>query len=588
MGSMGRPTAAIASGGQGPTDCLRRMEVHAWRRRFALFALIHGALWTVAPILTQPNPPLDVLEIVAWGHEWQMGYHKHPPLTAWLAEAARLVSGTQGTWAIYLLSQVAVVAAFWCTFELALHYLSPARAFLAVLLLEAAPHFTRDTVEFNHAVNVLPFFAGAMLCFYRALSTGRLAWWLATGSCLGLGMLAKYVIGFLALPMAALIVWDREARRSLSTPGPYLAFAVMIIVLMPHLFWVVERRFETLTYILHRSPRIRGLLGHIINPLRFAGGNLLNLAPILVAAVPVLAWPWRLRPSDPDERLKRRLLLTAVFGPAVALAGLSLVTGMSVRHAWAIPTWSGVGLLLLFFVTSKPSDRGVHRAMTVCVILGVVNLVSAVVIDLYGSTWTGRPRRVHFPGRALTQRVSDEWQRRFHTPLRLVGGEKWISENIAFFAPSRPSTFTNKFATNASLEPDASPWTGFDDFARRGGILVWDARREGEALPQALGAHFPQAEVLPPILLPWQTQANVMPLLVGIALVAPGSRAVATPGTRGMRATTPRMGAGETLEVGGRSACIAPGVTGLRGHGCAGKRDPAGMSSLDPLPRSVF
>ena len=63
-----------------------------FRRWFWIFAVVHLAVWVLVPVLTHPNAPLDVVEIVYWGHEWQWGYVKHPPLPSWLSEAAVAVS----------------------------------------------------------------------------------------------------------------------------------------------------------------------------------------------------------------------------------------------------------------------------------------------------------------------------------------------------------------------------------------------------------------------------------------------------------------------------------------------------------------
>ena len=51
--------------------------------------LAHLVLWTLVPWLVSRNLPLDVVEALAWGREWQWGYYKHPPLSGWVAELAR-------------------------------------------------------------------------------------------------------------------------------------------------------------------------------------------------------------------------------------------------------------------------------------------------------------------------------------------------------------------------------------------------------------------------------------------------------------------------------------------------------------------
>ena len=58
------------------------------RESFAVFALFHGALWTALPSALYPNLPLDLIEALTYGREWQLGYDKLPPLPWWIIEAA--------------------------------------------------------------------------------------------------------------------------------------------------------------------------------------------------------------------------------------------------------------------------------------------------------------------------------------------------------------------------------------------------------------------------------------------------------------------------------------------------------------------
>ena len=50
-------------------------------------------IWWLLPALLQHNLPLDVIELLAWGREWQIAYFKHPPLPAWIVETIAVVSG---------------------------------------------------------------------------------------------------------------------------------------------------------------------------------------------------------------------------------------------------------------------------------------------------------------------------------------------------------------------------------------------------------------------------------------------------------------------------------------------------------------
>ena len=80
------------------------------RAAFAGFLVVHGLIWTALPCLIYVNLPLDVIEAMVYGREWQLGYDKLPPLPWWVAEAVYRVFGFDDS--LYALSQAVVIIAF--------------------------------------------------------------------------------------------------------------------------------------------------------------------------------------------------------------------------------------------------------------------------------------------------------------------------------------------------------------------------------------------------------------------------------------------------------------------------------------------
>ena len=58
---------------------------------FAVFLALHFFVWTALPALLYPNLPLDLIEALTYGREWQLGYDKLPPLPWWLVELVHQV-----------------------------------------------------------------------------------------------------------------------------------------------------------------------------------------------------------------------------------------------------------------------------------------------------------------------------------------------------------------------------------------------------------------------------------------------------------------------------------------------------------------
>jgi len=136
---------------------------------------------------------MDTGEALFWGREWQLGYYKHPPLMAWMAEAGIAAFG-RSLVTVYLLPQLCIVAAFAAVWWLARRLVSPAGAFLSVAILELLWPFTYESSAFNANVALLPCWAWTIAFAWTALEENRAGSWARLGIALGLGFLAKYSI----------------------------------------------------------------------------------------------------------------------------------------------------------------------------------------------------------------------------------------------------------------------------------------------------------------------------------------------------------------------------------------------------------
>src|ERR1043165_9272457 len=216
----------------------RPLSVSAWiaaspGRAFAAFLALHAAVWTALPTLLYPNLPLDLIEALVYGREWQLGYDKLPPLPWWLVEIVYRTVGYD--FAYYLLAQLAVVAALALIWTMARPLGGPAGALVAVLIVDGLHYLNYTAAKFNHDVIQLPFWALAGFALHRALRGRQIVDWLLLGLAIGLSLWAKYFVAVLATPIALFLLIDKDARKAWATPGPYVAAATALITAAPHL-----------------------------------------------------------------------------------------------------------------------------------------------------------------------------------------------------------------------------------------------------------------------------------------------------------------------------------------------------------------
>lgn len=516
-------TASAGDGAGAPAGRASRPISARAARYFWLFAAAHLVVWTLLRSLTQPNAPLDVVEMAYWGHEWQLGYAKHPPLAAWVTEAVLALSGG-AVWTVYLVAQLAMIACFWAAWRLGREMLAPGAALLAAALLECSLYYNFTTSELNNNIALYPFWALAALFFYRALATGALASWGATGACVGLGLLAKYSMGMLVLPMLAFMLVEPTARRHWSRPGPYLALLVALVLFAPHLYWASQHRFPGIQSALDRAQSDGELGSRLVDGLAFARDQLPALLPMLVVLLPLTGTRWRLRRLDPPDRFRRDFLVAMGLGPFAAHLVLAVALDLRLRSMYGSQLWTFTGVLLIFCLALRPEPARWRRAAIGCAVVAGAMVAAAVAYDTVWPYIRGEPMRIHFPGRELAASVDGAWRQRYDRPLRLVAGEWWLAGNVALYVRPRPHVY------GGGLNPDTpepsprhNPWTGDEALRREGGIILWNADHHGSALAGWLCERFPAHELLEPVTLRWKTGAALPPIRVAMALIPPGS-----------------------------------------------------------------
>ncbi|MGE3798911.1 MAG: glycosyltransferase family 39 protein [Thermomicrobiales bacterium] len=481
-------------------------------RWFWLFAIGHLILWFLVPTLTQPNAPLDTLEMLYWGHEWQWGYFKHPPLPAWIAEASCQLFG-RAVWPTYLAAQICVVTCFWAVWKLAREILRPWHALCAAFVLEASYYYNYTTPELNNNVVSRTFWALTILFFHRALSRGKNGWWLLTGISVGLGLLSRYDTFVLIAIMLGFAILHPVARKCWRTAGPYLGLTAGLILVAPHLHWLVTNDFPTVRYFQNRSSGNEGWERHLINPSMFFLTQMGAILPAVLLSAPLIS-NWRLRKLAKNERFHSDFLLCMALGPFLFILAASATLGFGLKSMWGTALWSYTGALLLYIVPLREDALPSKRVLSLSV---ATTLVFAVGLTLRNTALPfvrHEGSRIHFSGDQLADQVQERWDQVSDEPLECIGGFPWLASNVAFYSDDRASVYTG-------LDQNKSPWLSDEEFEQNGGVVLWRESPYEDELLRKLHERFPQAIYEAPIMVHWQSDAQIEDVEVRIAIIPP-------------------------------------------------------------------
>jgi hypothetical protein len=339
--------------------------------------------------------------------------------------------------------------------------------------------------------------------------------WLLLGLALGLALWAKYFVVVLAAPLALFLLVDRDARSALATPGPWVALALALVVMAPHLVWLVRNDFLPFAYASARAAPVRGLLDHVLHPLAFAVGQLAFLLPSLIIAA-VLVWP---RPKSGDatpaagvaDAFDRRIVTLLAFGPFAATVALSALSGRGTVAMWGYPLWLFLGLWIVLAARAAIVPARLARvAATWAVVFALFVLAFAVNYSVLPA-FDHRYRAVFYPG----DRLADELARRFRAatgaPLTYVIGTMWDGGNVAHYAREQPRVLIDG-------DPHRAPWIDLGDLRSKGAVVVWTSG-DPKVMPVRLRNIAGDAQVQPPFTLPFRRGDHV--LTVGWAILRP-------------------------------------------------------------------
>jgi 4-amino-4-deoxy-L-arabinose transferase-like glycosyltransferase len=462
---------------------------------FGGFLAVHFVVWTVLPVLLYANLPLDLIEALVYGPEWQLGYDKLPPLPWWLIEAVHRVFDADI--AYYATAQLTVLVAFALVFALARPLVGATGALVAVLIADGLHYFQYTAVKFNHDVIQLPFWALAGYAFHAALRRGGLGSWCLLGVAMGGALWAKYFVVVLAVPYALFMLFDRQARRAFTTPGPWLALCVALIVAAPHIVWLIQSDFLPFAYATHRAAPVRGWFDHVLHPAVFFGSQIFFLLPsFLIAAA--LFWPPEAKAAESKKDLiepfDRSIVTLLAFGPGLTMIALAAVTGRGAVAMWGYPLWLFLGVWLVMASRVSFDTARLARIVGAWAIVFTIFVSAFIVNYLVLPPLDHRYRAVLFPGDKLVETLTARFHDVTGAPLRYVIGSMWDAGNLAHYSQDQPQVLIDGL-------PGRAPWIDLDDLRDKGAVLVW-TQSDPRQVPAVFAAITPGAELGAPFDLP--------------------------------------------------------------------------------------
>jgi 4-amino-4-deoxy-L-arabinose transferase-like glycosyltransferase len=401
---------------------------------YYIFIIAHLIFWTLIPSLTNQNLPLDTIEALAWGSNLDWGFNKHPPMSAFFLEVFFQIFGSQD-WVYYLLSQIFVLTSFYYVFKFSKEFFNnDLLGLISVLLIESIYFYNFTSPEFNVNVCQLPFWSLTVYFSWKIYNSKEIKFTdcFLIGLFAALGFLSKYLFVYLLVSIDLLFIYLIFIKRDKKFDFKYLiTVEVFLIVLVPHLIWLNNNEFITVTYGLARTGLEQSsLIDHIKFPLIFLIKQIGLLIPFLILVL-LLIKKIKFIFNFKDKKLF--FILAINIFPILLMFLTSVITGSKIRTMWMTPFYLFFGTLFIYIFKAQINFKKLKPFIVGFIFLFFLSPMLYAYVSISKDN-----KRTDYPGKEIAIKTQYTWDQQFKSKINVVYGNEWNAGNLSYHLKSRP------------------------------------------------------------------------------------------------------------------------------------------------------
>jgi 4-amino-4-deoxy-L-arabinose transferase-like glycosyltransferase len=264
----------------------------AFRRLLAVAALI--AVLTALRLVYASTIDLRTDEAYywTWSKESVLSFLDHPPMIAWFIRCGTAIFGDTNL-GVRFAGIVAMLVTQLLLADIVRRVTHDFRSVvIAVLMPEAALYYGLLMAKVSPDVALIPFAVAMVWTLIRLHESGDGRWWLAAGVFAGLALLSKFTAVMLLPAVAAFMLVPGWRRRWLSSPYPWAAVVIAVVLFLPVLIWNSQHDWASFKFQFVRATAAHDIslrtVGEFIG-LQFGLVGFI-LLPVVLSGLALTAW----------------------------------------------------------------------------------------------------------------------------------------------------------------------------------------------------------------------------------------------------------------------------------------------------------
>ena len=332
----------------------------------ACFSLFYAAAWSSVVLIVFGDTLHigDVILELMWGQEWLLlPPNYHPPLPNWILNIFFQLGGRHST---AIISPFFYGLTLFMVYLFARRFVAPHQALLSAMLLVSLYILYYKSLyitNYNHNTAQPIFWILVMYLFYACLQGRGLHYWCFLGAAAAACFLTKYSAVFLLICVPGWLLLDPQARKLLSTRGPWISLLVFLLLISPHLtyYFLDDGSIKNLHkgkynewFILSRAVRNHSWMFFILGLTGFLWKG-------------TFSWDRHLSRDD------RFLLVFALLPFLLPLLAGSIIGQKFIFH-WFWPCFLLSGLLVMRFLGGRATLKRCQWGIYACIALLLFDL----------------------------------------------------------------------------------------------------------------------------------------------------------------------------------------------------------------------
>ncbi len=302
-----------------------------------LVALLAARL--IANAFARTDLVFDEAQYWSWSRELDFGYFSKPPLIAWIIRGTTELCGNSEA-CIRSFPPVFYAIASWFVFLTGRALYGARAGFWAAIVFDTLPVTAFLAAAVTTDVPLLLFWSIALYLWTKLIERKSMAWAVALGLTIGIGLLAKYAMIYFPLGMACHAIFSAEAREALRGRRALVIALIALALIAPNLYWNYAHGFVTF----HHTAANAAWHRHVGHLWRFVQFLLYQLGLYGPVVVPMLVW---LTVLAIRGRTDRRVVMLLAFSLPILIL-ITVQALISRTHAnWTAPVAVAASILVM-------------------------------------------------------------------------------------------------------------------------------------------------------------------------------------------------------------------------------------------------